>query len=268
MKKISCVIHTYNAEAYLKKCLESVRWCDQLVIVDMYSTDKTVEIAKKYGAEIYLHENLGYADPARAYGLEQCRNEWVLAIDSDEIVPKKLATKLIEIADKDEADVVRISFRNFFFGKEIKGSGWGYKDQVIQRFFKKTHMNYGVEVHNFVKIKDKSRIYRIIDKNKSIIHFNYHGVEQFIAKLNNYTNQEIYSSKYQYKGKILRRMAYHFIREFFGRYLWKQGFKDGWVGLYLSLSMVLYRWTAIAKANTLNKTEIIEKYNNASIDVL
>jgi glycosyltransferase involved in cell wall biosynthesis len=262
MKKVSCVIHTYNAETYLKKCLESVRWCDQLVIVDMFSTDKTVDIAKEYGAEIYLHENLGYADPARAYGLNQCKNEWVLAIDSDEIVPKKLAKRLIEIAEKDEADVVRISFRNFFFGKEIKGAGWGYKDQVIQRFFKKIHMKYGSEVHNFVNITENSRVLKIVDKKTSIIHFNYDSVEHFINKLNNYTSHETQSTKFNYKGRVVKKLAYHFIRELIGRFIIKKGYKDGWIGLYLSLGMVFYRWTAVAKANTETREGVIKKYNS------
>lgn len=268
MAKISCVIHTYNSEAYIEKCLRSVQWCDQIVIVDMHSTDNTILIAREYKAEIHTFENLGFADPARAFGLEKCTNDWVLALDSDEVVPKKLALELINIADKDLADVVRISFRNYFFGREIQGAGWGYKNQVIHRLFKKPYVKYGDQVHNFINIKKGSRIKKIINKDLSIIHYNYHSVEQFLSKLNNYTGKEVASTKYNYKGGMVCKMIYHFAREFFGRFILLKGYKDGWIGLYLSLAMVLYRWTAIAKANTSSKEEVIVKYNKEKIDVL
>jgi len=66
---ISVVIHTYNSEKYLEECLESVKSVEEIVICDMHSTDRTIEIAQKYGAKIVYHENLGFADPARNFAL-------------------------------------------------------------------------------------------------------------------------------------------------------------------------------------------------------
>lgn len=265
MNKISCVIHTYNSEKYLEQCLESVKWCNEIVIVDMYSSDNTLDIAKKYNCKIYMHENVGYADPARAFGLSKCRNEWVLALDSDEILMPKLKEDLINIVENDLYDVVKISFRNFFFGREILGSGWGYKDQVIPRFFKKSFFSYTDEVHNFTKINDDARIGIIVDKEKSIIHFNYDSVKQFINKLNKYTDFEVNSTKYSYKGKPALKIIYHFFREVLGRFIYKKGYKDGWIGLYLALGMAFYRASAIAKANLPKENEVIEYYRNLKV---
>ena len=262
MNKISCVIHTYNSEKYLEQCLESVKWCDEIVIIDMYSTDNTLQIAKKYNCNIFMHENVGYADPARAYGLSKCKNEWILALDSDEIVMSQLREELMNIANRDKYDVVKISFRNFFFGREILGSGWGYKDQVIPRFFKKSFFSYTDEVHNFTKISDNARIGYIIDKDKSIIHFNYDSVSQFISKLNRYTDFEVKSTKYNYKGKPTLKIIYHFFREVLGRFIYKKGYKDGWIGLYLALGMAFYRASAIAKANLPKEDEVINLYKH------
>jgi glycosyltransferase involved in cell wall biosynthesis len=260
MSKISCVIHTYNSEKYLEQCLNSVKWCDEIVIIDMYSNDRTLDIAKHYNAKIYMHKNIGFADPARAFGLSKCSNPWILALDSDEIVTPKLKEELIDIVQKDLYDVVKISFRNFFFGREIIGSGWGYKDQVIPRFFKKGYLNYADEVHNFVKVSDKARIGKIIDKDKSIIHFNYDSVSQFISKLSRYTDFEVNSTKYNYKGNPGLKIMYHFFREVLGRFVYKKGYRDGWIGLYLALGMAFYRASAIAKANLPKEEDVIKSY--------
>ncbi|AIH04369.1 MULTISPECIES: glycosyltransferase family 2 protein [Thermodesulfobacterium] len=267
MSKISCVIHTYNSEKYLRECLSSVEWCDEIVIIDMYSTDRTIEIAQEFGAKIYMHEYLGYADPARNYGLSKCSYDWILALDSDELIPKKLKIRLKEIADKDIFDVVLISRRNFFFGKELLGGAWGYDQDVIARFFKKGFLTYGSEVHNFIKINPKARVGKIIDKESSIIHFNYNSVRHFIEKLNTYTDFETFSTKYNYKGKPAIKILYHICREFFGRFIYKKGYKDGWIGLYLSLAMAFYRATAIAKSNLPNEEEVIKLYKELSKNI-
>ena len=89
--KISCIIHTQNSELFLPEVIRSVIWCNEIVIIDMVSTDATLEIAKTFGCKIISHKNIGFADPARQFGLEQTTHNWVLAIDSDEIVPKLLA---------------------------------------------------------------------------------------------------------------------------------------------------------------------------------
>jgi len=260
--QVSCVIHTYNSEKYLKECLSSVKWCDEIVIVDMYSTDKTLEIAKEYGSKIYMHENVGYADPARAFGLSKCSYDWVLALDSDELIPKKLKDRLLQEIAQNKFDVFKISFRNFFFGQELLGSGWGYKDQVIARCFKKGFLTYGNEVHNFNKISDNAKIGSIIGKDISIIHFNYDSVNQFIRKLNTYTDNEVNSTKYNYKGSPARKIIYHFFREVLGRFIYKKGYKDGWLGLYLSLAMAFYRASAVAKSNLPSEDEVIDVYKN------
>ena len=264
--KISCVIHTYNSEKYLEQCLESVKWCDEIVIVDMYSDDKTLEIAKKYNCKIYMHENIGFADPARIFGLSKCTNNWILALDSDEVIMPKLRDELLDIVKNNAYDVIKISFRNFFFGREIIGSGWGYKDQVIARFFKKEFLTYTNEVHNFVNIDRNAKIGKIVDSEKSIIHFNYDSVSQFISKLNRYTDFEVSSTKYNYKNNPVRKIIYHFFRETIGRFIYKKGYKDGWLGLYLALGMAFYRASSIAKSNLPDTSIVIKMYKNYKVD--
>lgn len=257
---ISCVVHTFNSEIYLDKVLRSVRFCNEIVVIDMHSNDKTLEIAKAHGAKIYFHENLGYADPARRFGVECCSFDWILSVDSDEIIPWKLGTQLMAIANSGEADVVSISRRNFMFGREVIGAGWGYKSDVIPRFFKKGFLTYGTEVHNFIEVSEDSRCIKLVCKESSIIHFNYDSVSQFIGKLDRYTNFET-SKRRRIKSPALS-MFYHFLREFFGRFIFLKGYRDGWLGAYLSLAMAFYRATVIAKQDLPSKKQSIEIYKS------
>jgi glycosyltransferase involved in cell wall biosynthesis len=258
MEKITCIVHTFNSEKYLDQCLAHLAWADEVLVIDMYSTDRTLEIAESHGCKIFMHENVGYVEPARQFGVNKSQNDWIMSVDSDEIVPLALAKNLKKIANENSFDVVKISFRNYFFGKEIIGSGWSYKDQIIPRFFNRNFLQYGSKIHSSSKILSGARVTKIVDREKSILHFNYDSVEHFISKLNRYTNFE--SKDNSNLGKIKRRMFYHFIREFFGRLVVKKGYKDGWLGIYLSFSMAYYRMTSIAKANL--EPEKVEAINN------
>ncbi|MEL3933639.1 glycosyltransferase, partial [Aeromonas enteropelogenes] len=84
----------------------------------------------------------GYADPARQFALEQASNEWILVVDADELVPKILKDKLIEIMMSDQYDAVLIPHKNYFFGHLMKGTGWGPLQDMHVRFFRKNKVSY------------------------------------------------------------------------------------------------------------------------------
>jgi glycosyltransferase involved in cell wall biosynthesis len=264
--KISCVIHTHNSSAYIESVIKSVLWCDEIVIIDMESTDNTVDLVKQFETKIYTHKNIGYADPARAFGLSKCSHDWILAIDSDEIVPPKLAQKLREIVNKNQAEVVYLSFRNFFFGKELQGTGWSYKNIIVPRFFKRGFLEYQKEVHNFIQIRNNPKIIKLIEHDLAIVHFNYLDIHHFIHKLNNYTDFE--SEKSIYNLNPLIYFPYQLLREFFGRFIILKGYLDGWVGFYLSFAMVFYRWTSYMKAKSPRKGEIFKTYHKIAKETL
>jgi glycosyltransferase involved in cell wall biosynthesis len=258
--KISCVIHTFNSEKYLEQCLQSVLWCDEIVVIDMHSTDSTIEIATQYNANIYMHDNLGYADPARAFGVEKCQNSWILALDSDELITHSLSQELIKKAGSNVADVFLIGRRNFFFGKELKGGGWGHKQDIIPRFFKKNYILYNEKIHDFIEIVETARIEKIIEKDKSIIHFNYDDVTHFIKKIITYSSLEVISNFSKYKNNPGYKIIKYTLRAFFGRYLILKGYRDGWLGLYLALGIAFYKTSAVARANLPDKDKVLKQY--------
>ena len=105
--KISVVVNTFNSERFLDRCLSSVDGFDEIVLCDMHSTDSTISIAERHGCRIVYHERTGFVEPARNYAISQAANEWVLVLDSDEVIPAALKDYLYRFAETAEARGVR-----------------------------------------------------------------------------------------------------------------------------------------------------------------
>ncbi len=254
-RRISVVVNTLNEEQRLGYALRSVKdWADEIVVVDMHSDDHTADVAASFGAKVLLHERLGYADPARAYAVDQSTGDWVLIIDADELIPEPLSRRLKAIAANDEADAVCIHWRNYLLGAALGHSGWGpYQDQHV-RFFRRNALDLRPDVHNFVKVKDWARVLDLgPNPDLEVIHFNYLDVTHFVDKMNRYTSIEA-AAAISRGGKTGRTVAiWRTAREFVGRYIRRGGYKDGWRGFYLSGLMAAYRFIALAKAEELRR---------------
>lgn len=121
---ITGLVHTRNEERFVATALASLGWVDELVVVDMESDDGTVAIAEGAGARVIEFANVGYVEPARAFGLAQAENPWILLLDADEWIDEPLAEALAEIAARDAADVLDLPFRSYLCGAWLKGTGW------------------------------------------------------------------------------------------------------------------------------------------------
>ena len=118
MIKISVVVNTWNEEKNMGRCLESVKeFAEEIVVCDMESTDKTVEIAKKLGAKVYSHKLTYYVEPARNFAVSKATGSWILVLDADEELSGSLTRKLKVVAKEDKVDYVEIPRKNIIFGK-------------------------------------------------------------------------------------------------------------------------------------------------------
>lgn len=274
---VSVLIHTFNEEENIADCLETVKWADEIIVVDMYSEDKTVEIAKKYTDKIYFFERMGYADPARQFALEKASNEWVLVVDADERVPLKLKKRLEQIMKEDIADIVFIPRNNYFFGEILKGNMWGPLQDIHPRLFKKGFIDLSPAVHEIFKIKKSARIYKITNPEEGFIHFAYIDVEHFLEKFNRYTTIE---AKNMFEGlkkppANFPKELYLTFRETIGRFFVKNGYKDGITGLYLAILMGAYRVSSFLKYRVMKKYRsmdprkiIKDKYSQVSKQII
>ena len=242
--KITAIVHTYNSEKYLDECLSALERVDEILVCDMHSTDKTIEIAEKHSARIIYHENLGYADPTRNWAMEQAQNNWILVVDSDEIVsPEFIDYIKSEIQKQDCADVYKVAFKAIYFGKFIKHK---YPDQQA-RFFRKGYVQWGDGVHNGSTCKGKVALVPAEKLELAFKHYNYDSIEHFVRKGNIYTTLEVENLKNGGKKPTLFKIL---TRGFFGftnNYFIKGAYKDGMHGLIISMLVGYYKFLAIAK---------------------
>ncbi len=243
---ISLVVSTLNEEQNISDCILSAReLVNEIVVVDMHSDDRTIEIARSLGAKVHLIERERYVDPTRNFAISKAAGKWVLLLDADERLTPKLANELRSIAEKDNVDVVSIQCDTYMFGQHIRYSGW--QGDIHYRFFRKGFLKYSdVEVHACPDAH--GRELRLDPCNGKIQHFNYKDLSHFVKKMNNYTDGEALKLL-RTDGKVTPlRGIYWGLRHFYRRFFKLKGFKDGNYGFILSVLMGFYWFLAFAKA--------------------
>lgn len=233
MAKISVVIDTYNKEKDLPRCLDSIKgFADEIVVCDESSSDDTVKIAKEYGATVITHKTVPYVELIRNFEISKATGDWILVLDPDEEVSKTLASEIVKIVKKPQADYYRIPRKNMIFGKWMKHSRW-WPDFNI-RLFKKGHVSWNEMIHS-VPLTTGKGLDLPDNEELAIIHHHYETVEQFIERMNRYTSAQaatkiVAGYKFNWKDLIQKPAG-----EFFSRYFFGQGYKDGAHGLALAL---------------------------------
>lgn len=226
MKKISVIIITKNESKNIKDCLESVKWADEIIVVDSGSTDNTVEIAKRYTDIVIFNEWKGYA-AQKLFALQQATNEWILSLDADERVTEELKNEILN-TDENVADGYKIKRDNYFFGKLIRGCGWGSDYQL--RLFRKSKTNLtnrlvheGFVVDGIVK-----------NLHCSMIHYSYTNFKDVFDKINHYSTLEALEKQHRKNVNIFTLLLTPVIT-FIQPFIFKKGFVDGIYGVLVSL---------------------------------
>jgi len=272
--RISAVINTFNEERNLPLALRSVQpWVDEIVVVDMYSDDRTVDIAHEFGAKVFFHERVGFADPARAFALEQASGDWMLVLDADEIIPLPLSRALTNVARSDSADVVRIPWLNYLLGAPLMHTNWGPDQDTHLRFFKRAHVRPTAEVHDHLHAIPGSRVLKLdFEPGLAVVHFSSLDSQQFIEKVNRYTSIEARQAFERGERKTPVGSLVSGATEFGLRYIKGGGLLDGWRGFYLSLFMSFYRIVTAAKLRELtvlgNREQIESHYRQEAEEIL
>lgn len=232
MGKISVVINTLNEENNLPRALASIKkFADEVVVCDMYSEDRTSEIAKKAGVKLCYYKRTGYVEPARNYAISKTKGDWIFILDADEKISTSLGTSLRKIVKNPKADYYRLPRKNIIFGKWIKHSRW-WPDYNI-RFFKKGHVSWSEIIHSVPITQGKGLDLEAKEIN-AISHYHYETIEQFIKRMNRYTTEHanlLIKDGYKFEWRDLVKNP---INELLSRYFQGEGYKDGIHGLALS----------------------------------
>lgn len=254
MKKISAVINTLNEANNIRSCLQTLSWCDEVVIVDMFSEDDTVKIASEFTSKIILYERQGYVEPARKFAVENATGDWILIVDADELLPVTLSKRLVEYSISGKGDVVYIPRKNYIMGEWIRHTGWWPDFQP--RFFRKGSVNFTDQIHAGYQIRHDAIIEFLPDASESAIeHFAYDDAEHFIKKLNTYTNYEAKHLSNTEQPFDSKQMLLKSAREFYNRFIKSKGYKDGYRGFFLSLMMAFYQILVWIKLWELSQNE-------------
>ncbi|HXX65492.1 MAG TPA: glycosyltransferase family 2 protein [Bacteroidota bacterium] len=243
MDKVSVVVVTLNEARNIDRCLASVRWADEIVVVDSFSADQTVEIARHYTSRVYQHEYPGYSKQVER-GINYATGEWVFLLDADEEVSPELAESVAR-ALRDSQGYAGFEFarKPSAFGKWIEHGGW-FPDYQFRFFRKDSYDPEHQEVHGGFNTKGrKGRL------EGTLFHYTYPTIYSYVEKMNDYTSLHV-SNKLRANPNA--RAAWHnlvfdplshFLRMFISR----KGYKDGFHGFVLALLDATYTMLLYAK---------------------
>ncbi|MBI5417986.1 glycosyltransferase family 2 protein [Candidatus Poribacteria bacterium] len=242
-KKLSILILTYNCEDIIEKCLKSTLWADEVLIVDSYSTDHTLEICRKYVNNIIQHEYINYSSQNN-WAIPQLKNEWVLIVDSDEVVTTALRASIESILQNNDEKYngYYVHRKTHFLGKSINFCG--ERNDKDLRFFKKDKGKCEDKlVHSDITIEGEAGFI----KKGYLEHYQQRNLKQYFEKFNRYTTWS--AQEMHRKGKKANlfhftiRPAFKFIQTFFLQF----GFLDGLHGFFWCILASVYVFTKYLK---------------------
>ncbi len=243
MAKLSAVISVLDGEKYIDRCLRSLSFVDEIIVVDHFSKDRTFEIAKKYTDKVFREKNNPLEiDLQKNFGFEKASSEWILSIDADEEVSKELADEIKKILSFKPSSIANINGfwiprKNYMFGKWIENNTGWYPDYQL-RLFRRGKGKYEKQhVHeDLVLLGETEKL------KEHLIHHNYDNIEQFISKIAVYAPNEAEERlRSGYKFSYFDAVRFP-LNDFLSWFFARKGYKDGFHGLILSFLMAFYQF--------------------------
>lgn len=257
MEKITAIIPTYNEEVHIKAAIESVLWCDEVIVVDSFSNDKTLEIVASFPQVRLLQNKFEYFAAQKNWAIPQASHPWVLLLDADERAPASLAAEIQRYLKEGTPNVgFWIRRQNYFMDKLIQYSGW-QSDKVV-RFFKRDKCRYeDVRVHEEIVGDGPIGILK-----EKLLHYTYRDLTSYLIKADRYTSWGALDrfSKMEKSGKKigLPYLVFRPFGRFLRDYFLKLGFLDGTHGFVVCALSSYYVFTRAVKIWRLQNGEKIK----------
>jgi glycosyltransferase involved in cell wall biosynthesis len=237
---ISVAVITKNEENNIEDALKSVSDANEIIVVDAFSTDRTIELCKKYTNKVVQHEWLGFAHQ-KQLAVDATAGPWVLILDADERVTPELKKEIADTLLNTTCDGFYIPRKNYFLGKWIKHSGW-WPDNTLRLFKKEKGHLEPREVHEKI----------VLDGNVGylthpIAHYSYWSITDFIIRMENYSSLAAKEIRKSSGRAGLFSLTIKPIATFIKMYLLRRGFLDGRRGLILAALYGFYTFLKYAK---------------------
>jgi glycosyltransferase involved in cell wall biosynthesis len=223
---ISAVVITLNEEPNIERCLASLGFADEIVVLDSLSTDRTVEIARRFTDKISEREFTGYSDQKNA-AVGLAANDWVLIVDADEVVTAELAAEVRKAAETDKFAAYRMPRLTHFLGKPIRHCGW-YPDYVV-RLMRKSKARFADRlVHETPEVDGP-----VGTLSSDLVHYSYRDLDDLMRKMVAYSRaaarQKVLDGERFRFGALLFAPGLTFLK----KYIVKQGYRDGLRGFII-----------------------------------
>jgi glycosyltransferase involved in cell wall biosynthesis len=247
--KLSAAVITFNEEKNICRCLESLRWMSELIVVDSFSTDRTVELARQYTDRVVQRRWPGHV-LQKQFALEQATGEWILSLDADEELSPDAAEEIRTVLADAPADVNGYSFprQSFYLGRWIKHGGW-YPDRKV-RLVRRGHARWGGDdPHDKLAADGRTR-----DLSGKINHYVYADISHQLRTVDNFSRITAQQWHEQGRRAGAGAMIFKTIGKFFETYVWKLGMLDGMPGFIISVISSYYVFLKYAKLWELQKS--------------
>lgn len=220
MQTITVIIPTFNEENYIQDCLNSVSFANQTIIIDSFSTDRTLEIIEKYNCEVMQRKFDNFSNQKNE-ALKLAKSDWILFLDADERVTEKLKYEILETITHPSHDAYKIKFPHFYMNRFLY-----HTENKVIRLVKNKDIHFEGEVHE--KLIHKGSVGLL--KN-FMIHYTYKGLFNYIKKKDSYAWFQAKMSKDRNKKATYIHLVFKPFYRFFHTYFIRKGFLDGVPGL-------------------------------------
>jgi glycosyltransferase involved in cell wall biosynthesis len=228
--KVSAIVITKDNERTIRRCIESLRWADEIVVVDSGSTDATPDICRALGARVHVTVDWPGHGPQKNRALDLATGEWVFSLDSDEWVTPGLRAEIERTLAVPDAAGYAVPRRSSFCGRFMRHSGW-WPDYVVRLFRRDAGRFTDDHTHERLKVDGAVRRLR-----EPIMHEAIDNLEQMLGKMNAYSTAAAHMKMQQGKRGTLVTAVAHGVWAFFRTYVLRLGFLDGREGFMLAVA--------------------------------
>jgi len=250
---ISAIILSKNEQDMIANCIETVQWCDEVIVVDSQSTDSTAAIAQRSGAHVYLASSDSFAE-RRNFGLTKAKGEWVFYLDADERVTPQLAQEIQAVMTEQDVSALSIKRNNIHYGKWFEHGGWQH--DWVTRVFKTEYLKkWSGKIHESPEFEGT-----VVELKETLVHLTHRTMVDGLIKSIDWTG---YEAELLFDAGApavtVRTLLRKTFMEFFRRAILKKGRKDGIEGWIESLVQAMNRFIVYERLWELQRKPSLEK---------
>ncbi len=241
-EKVSAVVIAYNDAPNMRKCLESLHWVDELVVIDSHSTDGTTDICREFTPNVFHYPFQGFG-VLRNQALTHATYDWVFSLDTDERVTQEVQEEILRLLEQGpSAQAYKIPRKNYFLGRWIKHCGW-YPDYRQPQLFHKKHMRYREElVHEGYELEGELGYLQA-----SVEQIPFRDIDHYFRKMDRYSSLRAEAMHREGRSFGVQQLVLRPLFTFLKMYVFRGGWLDRKPGLILSILYAYYTFVKYAK---------------------